>query len=55
MTELRQKMIRAMELENLSDNTPRRFWTPLAGLPNTTIDLLSVYIKNRKTDSHPSV
>jgi len=39
MSELRQKMIRSMELENLSDNTSVVTWTPLAGLPNTTIDL----------------
>jgi integrase/recombinase XerD len=32
MTELRQKMIRAMELENLSDNTQRRYLDAVSGL-----------------------
>ena len=32
MTELRQKMIRAMELENLSDNTQRRYLAAVTGL-----------------------
>jgi integrase/recombinase XerD len=32
MTELRQKMIRAMELENLSDNTQRRYLSAVTGL-----------------------
>ena len=32
MTELRQKMIRAMELRNLSDNTQRRYLSAVTGL-----------------------
>ena len=32
MSELRQKMIRAMELENLSDNTQRRYLDAVSGL-----------------------
>jgi len=32
MSELRQKMIRAMELENLSDNTQRRYLDAVTGL-----------------------
>ena len=32
MTELRQKMIRAMELKNLSDNTQRRYLSAVTGL-----------------------
>ena len=32
MTELRQKMIRAMELENLSDNTQRRYLAAVTGI-----------------------
>jgi len=32
MTELRQKMIRAMELENLTDNTQRRYLAAVTGL-----------------------
>ena len=32
MSELRQKMIRAMELENLSDNTQRRYLSAVTGL-----------------------
>ena len=32
MTELRQKMIRAMELKNLSDNTQRRYLSSVTGL-----------------------
>jgi integrase/recombinase XerD len=32
MSELRQKMIRAMELENLSDNTQRRYLAAVSGL-----------------------
>ena len=32
MSELRQKMIRAMELENLSDNTQRRYLAAVTGL-----------------------
>ena len=32
MTELRQKMIRAMELENLSANTQRRYLAAVTGL-----------------------
>jgi site-specific recombinase XerD len=32
MTELRQKMIRSMELENLSDNTQRRYLNAVSGL-----------------------
>jgi hypothetical protein len=31
MTQLRQKMIRAMELENLSDNTQRRYLAAVTG------------------------
>ena len=32
MTELRQKMIRAMELKNLSTNTQRTYLTAVSGL-----------------------
>ena len=32
MTELRQKMIRAMELKNLSSNTQKRYLAAVTGL-----------------------
>jgi len=35
MTELRQKMIRAMELKNLSPNTQRAYLAAVTGFPST--------------------
>jgi len=59
MTKLRQKMIRAMELKNLSDNTQRTYLTAVTGLAkhyHTSPDKLSkqmiedylLYLKNDK-------
>lgn len=59
MTELRQKMIRAMELRNLSDNTQRRYLSAVTGLAkhyqqspvkitNEMIEDYLLYLKNDK-------
>ena len=59
MTQLRQKMIRAMELENLSANTQRRYLAAVTGLAkhyHQSLDQLTkemiedylLYLKNDK-------
>ena len=59
MTELRQKMIRTMELRNLSDNTQRRYLSAVTGIAkhyqrspvkitNKMIEDYLLYLKNDK-------
>jgi site-specific recombinase XerD len=58
MTELRQKMIRAMELENLSDNTQRRYLAAVTGLAKhyhqspdqLTKEMIEDYLLHLKND-----
>jgi site-specific recombinase XerD len=65
MTELRQKMIRALDLKNLSNNTKRAYLTAVAGLAKhyrqspekitaTMIDDYLLYLKNEKGNAPAS-